>query len=413
MTVTELLELVANGENSFVEFKRDDVAAKDLAREVVALLNHKGGRVLLGVDDDKTIVGIQRDETHERVEDFVMTAINRWVRPQILPSYEEVRFEDGRRVGVLSVDMGVDKPYYINEVERELYYVRVGSHTNLADRNAIKRMLQASGALHYEITPVQGGKMSLLDPRRIQDYIYRVRPSASVAVPAWEDTREWERILVNTSIMAPSEVYGPVVTVGGLLLFGNDPHQLLRQSGIHAVAFRGTQKEYDSVERALLNAPLVPMYDSKNPTALLEKGLLQIGLDFVSRHCSREGLKEGIRIRTWDYPEEAVREALANALLHRDYTLTGALIELLIYSDRLEIVSPGNLPNTVTVERMKAGYRCSRNQFLVDVGRDYGIVEQLGLGIRNKILASFQKLGRREPDFVAEEFSFKLVFWKE
>ncbi len=414
MTITELLEIVANGENSFVEFKRDDVSPKDLAREVVAFLNTKGGKVLLGVDDDRTIIGIQRDESRERLEDFVMNAINRWVRPQILPSYEEVKLEDGRRVGVLGVDMGVDKPYFVNEIDRELYYVRVGSHCNLADRNAIKRMLQASGALHYEITPVQGTKLSHLDERRIQDYFRRIRPSPNLSSSI--EPAELEKILVNTSIMTQSETNGPVVSVGGLLLFGRDPHQVLKQSGIDAVAFRGKEKDYDTIERSFLNAPIVSLYSSKKTRkglVLLEKGLLQIGLDFVKKHCAHESLRDGIRTRTWDYPEEAVREALANALVHRDYTLTGATIELLIYSDRLEIVSPGSLPNTMTIERMKAGNRYSRNQFLVDICRDYGIVEKMGMGVREKILASFQKLDRREPDFVAEEFSFKLVYWKE
>jgi len=411
MTLTELLEIVSNGENSFVEFKRDDVAPKDLAKEVVGFLNHKGGKILLGVDDDKTIVGIQRDESRERLEDFVMNAINRWVRPQILPSYEEVRLEDGRRVGVLSVDMGVDKPYFINEVERELYYVRVGSHTNLADRNAIKRMLQASGALHYDITPVQGTKLSHLDERRVQDYFKRIRPSPNL--PAWTESAEWETILVNTSIMTQSEAYGAVLTVGGLLLFTRNPNLFMRQSGIDASAFRGPQKDYDTIERSLLSGPIVPLYNSQSPSGLIEKGLLQLALDFVSRHCSREVLQNGLRVRTWDYPEDAVREGIANALVHRDYTLTGATIDLLIYSDRLEIVSPVSLPNTMTIERMKAGNRYSRNQFLVDICRDYGIVEKMGMGVREKILASFEKLGRHEPDFVAEEFSFKLVFWKE
>jgi ATP-dependent DNA helicase RecG len=411
MTNTELLEMVSNGENSFVEFKRDDVSPRDLAKEVVGFLNHKGGKVLLGVDDEKNIIGIQRDETRERLEDFVMNAINRWVRPQILPSYQENMFEDGRRVGVLSVDMGVDKPYYINDVDRELYYVRVGSHTNHADRNAIKRMLQASGSLHYEITQVQGSNISQLDERRIYDYFNRIRLLSNL--PAWENKSEWERILVNTSIMTRGENNGLSLTVGGLLLFGRDPHQFLRQSGIHLVAHSGLQKDYDSLERNFLTLPIVPLYDSQKPPVLLEKGIMQIALDFVGRHCSHENVQGGIRVRSWDYPEEAIREGIANAIVHRDYTLTGANIEILVFSDRLEIISPGSLPNTVTIERMKAGYRYSRNQFLVDICRDYGIVEQMGLGVKNKIFASFQKAGRREPEYQPEEYSIKLVFWKQ
>jgi predicted HTH transcriptional regulator len=102
MTKSELLELIANGENSGVEFKRDDVRPEQLAKEVVALANFQGGRILLGVDDDGTITGIQRRDLEHWVMD---TVFGRTVHPMILPFYEEIQIDDQQRMVVISFRM--------------------------------------------------------------------------------------------------------------------------------------------------------------------------------------------------------------------------------------------------------------------------------------------------------------------
>ena len=114
----------------------------------------------------------------------------------------------------------------------------------------------------------------------------------------------------------------------------------------------------------------------------------------------------------WDYPIEAVREAIVNAVAHRDYTISVMDIELSIYSDRLEIISPGRLPNTVTVEKMRAGYRASRNELIKEVLRDYRYVEATGLGVPRKIVASMAAHNGTDPDLVEEESRFVVRLWK-
>jgi ATP-dependent DNA helicase RecG len=109
---------------------------------------------------------------------------------------------------------------------------------------------------------------------------------------------------------------------------------------------------------------------------------------------------------------EAVREAVVNAVAHRDYTITVSDIELSIYADRLEVVSPGRLPNTVTVEKMRAGYRASRNELLKEVLRDYRYVEATGLGVPRKIVQGMIEHNGTEPDLVEEEQRFIVRLWK-
>ena len=124
MLKAELLEIIANGENSGVEFKLDDIRPEQLAKEVVALANLKGGHILLGVADDKTVVGISRSNLSEWVADTVFA---RYVHPIILPYYEEVSMADGKRIAVITLGQEIFKPYVVRSNDRETAYVRIGS----------------------------------------------------------------------------------------------------------------------------------------------------------------------------------------------------------------------------------------------------------------------------------------------
>ena len=114
----------------------------------------------------------------------------------------------------------------------------------------------------------------------------------------------------------------------------------------------------------------------------------------------------------WEYPEEVLREVIVNALVHRDYSIAGTDVMLSIFSDRLEVHSPGRLPNTVSVEGMKSGMRYARNQTLVNVMRDYGYVDARGMGIRNKVIPLMYANNGTEPDFIEEESRFTVRLWK-
>ena len=115
----------------------------------------------------------------------------------------------------------------------------------------------------------------------------------------------------------------------------------------------------------------------------------------------------------WDYPLEAVRETVVNAIAHRDYTITVTDIELSIYSDRLEVISPGRLPNTVTVEKMLTGYRAARNELTKEVLRDYRYIEATGLGVPRKIVQGMRTHNGTDPDLIEEEDRFIVRLWKE
>jgi ATP-dependent DNA helicase RecG len=108
-----------------------------------------------------------------------------------------------------------------------------------------------------------------------------------------------------------------------------------------------------------------------------------------------------------------VRETIVNAVAHRDYTMWMTDIEISLYSDRLEVISPGRLPNSVTIEKMKQGYRTARNELIKEVLRDYGYVESRGMGVRNRIVAGMRAHNGTEPDLIEEESRFIVRLWKK
>lgn len=145
MTRAELLELIRNGENSGVEFKRDQVHPDSLAKEVAALLNLEGGRILLGVDDDGTVSGLARDVPG--AEQWVMNACRDQLRPAIIPYWETVPWDESRAVGVVTLPANSpDKPYKAKRGAAWVTFVRVGSTSREATREEEARLYQASGS---------------------------------------------------------------------------------------------------------------------------------------------------------------------------------------------------------------------------------------------------------------------------
>ncbi len=395
MTRTELLEIISNGENSGVEFKRDVLTNHDLARELVAFSNLSGGRVLLGVEDDGTISGITRPD----LEEWVMNASRDKIRPSIIPFFETVRgVEPGKDVGIVSVTRG----YNVHSLwhnNRNTYFIRVGTQCREPSPEELGRLFQQRGSFRAELRPISGATLGDLDLRRLRDYFGRIRQQE---VPVDADEAAWISLLVNTEIMTEEGI-----TLGGLLLFGKTPNRFLPQAGIDAAAFQMAEKDYAARERVALRGPMTPLFDANG--AVVENGLVEQALEFVHRNTPTTAVVEGgRRIDRPTYPHEAIREAVVNAVIHRDYLLSGTDIELAVYSNRMEVISPGRLPNDMTTERMRAGTRATRNQLLTDIMRDYRYLEHMGMGIPQKIIKGMRAHNGTEPDLVEDQERFIL-----
>jgi ATP-dependent DNA helicase RecG len=408
MLKTELAELIRNGESSGVEFKRDDVHPDQLASRIVALLNFEGGHIFLGVEDKGEVSGLTRSTAE--AEQWVMNICRNNIRPPVIPFWEVVQTDDGKRVGVISLPAdSPDKPYEAKQGSAWIVFIRIGTVTREASREEKARLYQASGHLRNDIRPAPGSGLADLDLRRLENYFRDIRQQEC---PAPDDSAGWERLLCNTELMILDRGRA-LATVGGMLLFGIRPNRFLPQAGISAVAYPGREKDYASQERAVLRGPIVPLRSAVGD--LVESGLVEQALEFVRRNTQMKAHigTDGRREERWDYPQEAVREAIVNAIAHRDYTIGGIDIEVSLYADRLEVISPGNLPNTVTVEKMRLGYRATRNELIKEALRDYRYIEASGLGVPRKIIRGMREHNGTEPDLIEEVSRFTVRLWKE
>ncbi|MCQ3807856.1 MAG: putative DNA binding domain-containing protein [Acidimicrobiaceae bacterium] len=400
MNQTNLLRMIADGENSRVEFKRDDVQPAKLAAVIAGLLNLEGGHVLLGIEDDGVVSGLSRETA--RAEEWIMQVARDHLEPSIIPNWEVIESDGRAMVGIIAVPPSApDKPYKSKQGSHMVTKVRVGTTTRDATREEEQRLYQQSGGLRYGLKPVPGASTTDLDPRRLEDYFVRIRGDAETPSA---NSESWRRLLCNLelAIETGGETYA---TVDGMLLFGLNAGRFLPQCGIRAVCFPGNEPGYATRSDERIKGPLVALRSLDGE--LIETGVVERALDFVSRNSGVSAtLEGGRRVEHHDFPETAVREIVVNALVHRDYSIAGTDVLLSVFDDRVEVQSPGSLPNTVSIEGMRAGVRYARNQVLMTIMRDYGYVEGLGMGIRRQVIPAMAQHNGTEPGFFEEESRF-------
>ena len=407
MTRIELRELIINGENSNVEFKRNDVHPTSLAKEMSALLNREGGVILLGVEDNGEVSGIS--ESHGSTEERVMNIAQNNIQPSVVPIFLSIRMDEDNSVGVIKLTPNTSsKPYRARKNNAWVTYVRVGTTSREARREEEVRLYQSAGLVNYETKPVLNSGLKSLDLQRISNYFQFI---LEISVPPHDEPHEWEQILLNSDLLIETG-NGVCASVAGLLLFGKNPNRRLPQAGVTAVVFPGTEKDYNTIDEEVIRGPLVPLFSENR--SVIGSSVIDRSVEFVKRNMDSVAWLEGARRQLKKaLPIDAVREAIVNAVTHRDYTREGTDIEVSMYADRLEIISPGDLPNGVTVEKMKRGIiRVTRNELLKQVLRDCRYIEHFGLGVRKRIIQSMQAHNGTDPDLVEEEDRFKVCLWK-
>ena len=395
--------IIAGGKNAKTEFKRDDrnLRPERLACEIVAFANMNGGMIVIGAEDDGAVSGMTRRNLQAWLMD---TVIGRYVDPQIVPDYDEFVL-DGKQIAVVTVPAGSAKPYAVRQQERTDYYIRLGDTVQRAGREQMARLFQSGGLVSVENMPVHGSSFADLDMRRLEDYFLAVLGEEAVA--------DWQRTLLNRELLVADE-WRPEVrncSHAGVVLFAREPRRRMPQAGIRLLVFPGTDMDYDANLDEVLDIPFVGLKERRE-REFIEQSLPNRVLSYLQAHISRERLEGMRRLRHWDYPTEVIRELLVNAFAHRDWTRQTD-VQLTIFADRLEVHSPGALPNGVTVEKAKDGLRVPRNSNIVNILRDYDFMEHRGMGIRRKVIPLTRAHNGTDPEFDATEDYFKATLRKQ
>lgn len=297
--------------------------------------------------------------------------------------------------------------------QREEVYIRMGDRSELASREQQLRLFESGGLLHVEVLPVAGTSFHHLDKQRLDYYLSEIIKDPDIPTT---DT-EWEKRLLGLSLMVSDGLGNNVCSVAGLVCFANNPRRYLRQSGLRVMAFSGDDKDYQAQLDVVLDAPLVGRWvvNPEGQNILDQEGVIEKLSTAIKPFVSEESAdidSNMRRERLWYYPWEALRETVINALAHRDWTIA-VDIELSIYSDRLEVISPGKLQNSMTIEKMIAGQRSPRNPLIMDILRDYAYVDARGMGVRTKIIPLMRKFNENDPVFELTDDYLKTTLFRK
>lgn len=353
MNRDELLTLVALGEDSGRQFKADITNADSLAADLVAFSNSSGGVLLIGVADDGTLPGLTSADVR-RLNQLIANAATQHMRSPISPTTENVPLGRGRVVIVVTVAEGLDKPYFDRQ---GVIWVKTGSdRRRIPSKEELRRLFPMTDQFHADELPTRAGPEAL-DRLRFRDFLRDVHKREYP-----ESAADLTRLLQNLNLATDTGVLNPA----GLLLFAEEPERYKPQFVVKAIRYPGNDihaREYlDSEDFA---GPLRRLFDGA--MAFIQRNLRKVQ---AGRGVNAPGIPE--------IPLAVFEELLVNALVHRDY-LISAPIRLFIFDDRIEIVSPGHLPDHLTVEHIRAGNSNIRNPILVShVAK--GLLPYRGLG---------------------------------
>ena len=360
-----------------------DANPEALAGCLVAFANGDGGLIVLGLDE----TGRVAESIWEEEAEGALRAAVALCRPPVVSQWQEVEFDQGHLIGIR-----VSRSTELHSLEDGRVLIRHGPENRPLTGDEIRQLASGKSTGSFEVDTVAGATIDDFDREIINEYL------------AKREGRGGPRLdsLATLLFEIGATNHQGEPTVAGILLFGKRPQAFLPQSGIVFVRFASTEPRAEDGgagygRRDELTGPLSRMVE-RAWSILWEE--MRVGARV--NQLEREELT--------DYPRFAVREALINAVAHRDYRINGRRIEIRMYTDRLEVISPGGLPGYITLDNLVEEH-FSRNPRVVNGLYQWGYIEELGLGI-DRMIEEMVKAGHPPPRFRATPFSFTVTLVK-
>ncbi len=353
MKLHDLKSLIALGEDSRRQFKRDFTNIDSLAAEMAAFSNCKGGIILIGVADDGAIPGLSKPDV-ARLNQTISNAASQHIRSPITVHTENIMIPGGRLVIHLTVPNGIDKPYF--DKNGAIWFKSGADKRRVNSKEELRRLFQFSDQFHADELPTKAG-IEKLDKARFREFL---RTVYNQALPVAK--KDLLSLMKNMNLADEDGA----LNLAGLLLFTERPEWVKPQFILKAIRYPGNEIHVsDYIDTEDFAGPLPEMF----------KGAMA----FVMRNLRKVQAGKGINAPgTPEIPPTVFEELLVNALVHRDY-LVSAPIRLFIFDNRIEIISPGHLPDNLTVEKIRAGNSNIRNPILVSY-ISKGLLPYRGLG---------------------------------
>lgn len=352
MTVDEVGTLLRRGRGPCTDFLPKRTSRRRLAEAMAAMANSEGGTILLGVSSVTDQVQGLGDV--EEARDRVLQAALLCNPPLIIPLPQVANLDDGRQLLWIEIPHGLPHVYSIGGK----YLARVGAHNRALSPRHLRRLVFERGETSFEARQVPAATLNDLDPEKVNRYLQ--------SIPAFAALSPQEALLKRGCVV---DRQGKHPTMAGMLLFAKDVERFVNNE-IIVVRYAGREMSDEFLREDIRDT--LPEQIRRAESAVVAN--LRTGARLLSLE----------REQRLEYPLKAVREAIVNAVAHRDYALHGDGIRISIFNDRIEFYSPGRLPGHVTVDNI-VDERFSRNEVIVQVLSDMGFIERLGYGIDRMI----------------------------
>lgn len=378
-TPDEIGQLMKNGRGQRLDWFHEQSRPEVLAAAMSAMANSQGGTILLGVVGG-SVEGVRN--VSESVDLLLQAALS-IDPPLIIPLPDVIRI-NGKAIIVLQIPPGMPHVYALDG----RYLQRQDVENTPLKPPELRRLIMERGEASFETEAARGAVLGDIDWDKAKTYVSGLSGLGETNV---------EHILIKRGCLVEQKgVLYP--TNAGILLFGKDPQRFMRGADITAARF-ASETMSDTFTRQDITGTL--------PDQIRRAEMFMV--DYL-----RKGVQLGqtmARAENFEYPLEAARELVVNAVAHRDYQVTGDGIRLFIFSNRMEVTSPGGLPGPVTIDNIK-DERFSRNPAIVQVLSDMGFIERLGYGVDRVIdLMRLQKL--QAPQFEETSSGFRVILHNE
>ena len=367
-------------EGKTIEFKENCLPLRKITQTVVAFANTAGGTLIVGIrDKTKEIVGLL-DPLKEEERLSNVFADN--IRPLLIPDIQIHSFRD-RSLIIVSVPH-LTGPYYIRSdgVEKGVY-VRLGSSNRKAGIEMVESIRRLARNISFDEQPCTESNSEDIDFRAASEFFESV-------------SRRLTPAACTTLGLMISQGPKEIPTYGAVLLFGKRRRRLFPDAIIRCARFQGTDANR-FLDQTEIDEPL--------PKAV------ETAISFIERH-TLQGAEIGRVHRTEkpEYPVEAVREAVINAIVHTDYAISGMNIKMAVFDDRLEITNPGFLPFGLTLDAALSGASKLRNRLIGRVFRELKLIEQWGTGL-NRMISACKAQGLQPPLFEEIGATFRVTLF--
>ena len=372
-----------DSESSILEFKRELPKNDQILKTIIGFCNQNGGKLVIGVSDNGEIEGVSIQEL-EYVLNSLEKAIFDATYPPIIPRVFSRRFDE-KNVLEIEVSSGMNKPYYRKSEGKEKgTYIRLGRSTLRATFELIQELQWQSSGISFEAMPQYQATEEEIDLKKFESFL---------AIRKNGGKTEINKAILKAYDLIAEEHSKTYATAAGLLLFGKKPQKLLSEGMIICSHFRGTsgREAFATVD---CEGDLFNQFHQAE--------------DFILSRLSRSyTIQSAKRSERLEVPFIAIREALLNAIVHRNYHIK-APTKIAIYENRIEIFSPGQFPGPLDLKNLKAGITYLRNPMICKIFREAGYVEKIGSGLIT-IFDSYEKQNLADPQFIEGENYIKCI----